>query len=117
MTTLITQEQVARLTEHAPDLAGALNDLLAWAAIMGGWQAPCWERARCVLGLATGSSEPHASEPIHSAAETVEEAGRDEGWSDRTKLLLLLDFLDAEAARNPVVAGRLRRHLREAADA
>ena len=117
MTTLITQEQRARLTEHAPDLARALNDLLAWAAIMGGWQATCWERARCVLGQATGSSEPHAPEPIHSAAEMIEEAGQDEGWNDHTKLSLLLDFLDAEAARNPVIASRLRRHLREAADA
>ena len=117
MTTLTTQEQRARLIEHAPDLAEALNDLLAWAGIMGGWQAPCWERARCVLGQATGSSEPHAPEPIGSANEMVEEAAQDEGWNDRTKLSLLLDFLDAETRRNPVIARRLLLHLREAADA
>lgn len=36
----------ARLIKHAPDMAEALRALFAWADIMGGWDAPCWERAR-----------------------------------------------------------------------
>ena len=40
MTSLITQEQRGRLIEHAPDLAEALNDLLAWAAMASAPRRP-----------------------------------------------------------------------------
>ncbi len=34
-------------------MADALRDLLAWALLMVGWDAPCWDRARRVLDHAT----------------------------------------------------------------
>lgn len=36
------QERLAAATE-------ALEDLLAWAEITGGWDAPCWGRAKRTL--------------------------------------------------------------------
>jgi hypothetical protein len=45
----------ARLIAHAPDLAQGLHDLMTWAGWMGGWDAPCWERARRALAQATGT--------------------------------------------------------------
>ena len=47
-----TTEANARLIQHAPDLADALRDLLAWATMMGGWDGPCWRRAEAVLDQA-----------------------------------------------------------------
>ena len=52
-TTCPKTEANARLIEHAPDLAAALRELLAWAEMMGGWDAPCWAEARRVLDHAT----------------------------------------------------------------
>lgn len=48
-----TTEANVRLIEHAPEMAQALQDLLAWAAMMGGWDAACWQRAQRVLDRAT----------------------------------------------------------------
>jgi hypothetical protein len=36
------------------DLANALNDLLAWADHMGGWEAPAWKVARAVAAKVEG---------------------------------------------------------------
>ena len=35
-----------RLMAQAPAMRDALRDLLAWAELTGGWEAPCWEAAR-----------------------------------------------------------------------
>ena len=51
-------EANARLIEHAPDLAAALRDLLAWCDQAGGWEALCWTRAQRVLDHATAASSP-----------------------------------------------------------
>ena len=39
----------ARLIASAPLLRKALSDLVEWSAIMGGWDSPCWDRARSAL--------------------------------------------------------------------
>lgn len=39
----------ARLIAAAPLLRQALADLVEWSAIMGGWDSPCWDRARAAL--------------------------------------------------------------------
>ncbi|MBN8908675.1 MAG: hypothetical protein J0H14_06770 [Alphaproteobacteria bacterium] len=48
-TVCLTTEANLRLIQHAPEMAQALQDLLAWAAMMGGWDGPCWERPQRVL--------------------------------------------------------------------
>lgn len=35
-------------TPTNPELFTALADLLEWSSIMGGWDAPCWDRARAL---------------------------------------------------------------------
>ena len=39
----------ALLISGAPRLRKALADLVEWSAIMGGWDSPCWDRARAAL--------------------------------------------------------------------
>lgn len=112
-----TTEANARVIEHAPDLAAAVNDLLAWAEGMGGWDAPCWERARAVLRHATLADDPSRPEPMVTATTLLDAEGVDQGWNADTKLSLVLDFLDAELQHDPVLAGRLRERLHEAAAA
>lgn len=34
---------------NALKMEKALKDLLAWADALGGWKAPCWERARAAV--------------------------------------------------------------------
>ena len=36
----------AKKTPHRLDLRQVIADLVAWADMMGGWDAPVWERAR-----------------------------------------------------------------------
>ena len=55
-------EANARLIEHAPDLAAALRDLLAWCDLMGGWDAPCWAQARRALDHGTAPAVPPHSQ-------------------------------------------------------
>jgi hypothetical protein len=50
----------------ATDLAAmaiALRDLLVWARVMGGWDAPCWEHSRATLdrAIANGNAPKHAA--------------------------------------------------------
>ena len=52
----------------ATDLAAmaiALHDLLIWARVMGGWDAPCWETARAALerAIANGNAPRHTAPP------------------------------------------------------
>ena len=49
-----TTEANVRLITHAPDMAKALQAVLAWADGMGGWEARCWEAARETLARALG---------------------------------------------------------------
>ena len=35
----------ARLVATSPKLVECLQELLEWREYMGGWEAPCWERA------------------------------------------------------------------------
>ena len=55
-----TTHGTARLITHAPDMATALQAVLAWADGMGGWEARCWEAARetLVRALGTKTSAP-----------------------------------------------------------
>ncbi len=47
----------------APSLAQAAQDVLEWAAQMGGWEAPCWERLRrAVREAATQGESPDSAE-------------------------------------------------------
>jgi hypothetical protein len=61
-----TTEANARLIAHAPDLVTALQSLVAWAGTMGGWEAACWEAARCALARALGSE--HTEHPRRPTA-------------------------------------------------
>lgn len=47
----------ARLIAAAPDMLAALEALTAWAAMMGGWGAPCWEQASEAILKATEQAE------------------------------------------------------------
>ena len=42
-------DQVEHVTA-SPSLVQAAQDVLEWAAQMGGWEAPCWERLRLAVG-------------------------------------------------------------------
>ena len=107
----------ARLIEHAPDMAAALHDLLGWETVVGGWDAPCWKRAEAVLEHATGVRSLEVATTVQRASEMLGNLIPDQGWSEETQLALLLDFLDAEVASNPVLARRLEARLRDAATA
>ena len=108
----------ANLIEHAPDLADALNGLLRWEAEMGGWEAPCWQRARNVLRHATGSDTPFPDASTLSVTSLMESTEfTDQAWNDQTKLSLLLDFLDIQAKADPILVEWLRQHLRDAVTA
>lgn len=104
-----------RLIEHAADITAALNDLLVWADVMGRWDASCWRRARTILEHATRERRLTPLTLLRQPAETVATAGCGQGWNTDTKILLLADFLDAEAPRDPSLAERLQQHLLEAA--
>ena len=41
----------------SPSLVQAAQDVLEWAAQMGGWEVPCWERSRQAVREAAPSSE------------------------------------------------------------
>ena len=65
------KERLDALAE-APSMREALADLVEWAAEMGGWEAPCWGRARSVLQ----STEPsEACGSCSHPAQTVTEQG------------------------------------------
>ncbi len=49
-------DQVAHVTD-SPSLVQAARDILEWAAQMGGWEAPCWERLRLAVREAAAQSE------------------------------------------------------------
>ncbi len=38
-----------------PSLVRAAQDVIEWAAQMGGWEAPCWERLRLAVGEHRGA--------------------------------------------------------------
>ncbi len=40
-----------------PSLVQAAQDVLEWAAQMGGWEAPCWERLRTAVREAAAQGE------------------------------------------------------------
>ena len=40
-----------------PSLVRAAQDVLEWAAQMGGWEAPCWERLRLAVGEPFGTRQ------------------------------------------------------------
>ena len=48
----ITRPQI----EALPALLEALADLLEWGEQTGGWEAPCWNKARAAIALAKGGS-------------------------------------------------------------
>lgn len=49
-------EQIVRAVNSHDALVQALTDLMAWAEQTGGWDAPCWDRARAALALANGGA-------------------------------------------------------------
>lgn len=106
-------EANARLIEHAPDMAAALRDLLGWEIFSGGWDAPCWKRAGAVLEHATRARSLETAEPARRASDMLGDLIPDQGWSEKTQLATLLDFLDAEIAADPVLARRFQAHLRD----
>jgi len=48
----------ARLAAEAPAMLTALDLLLGWADMMGGWEAPEWEHARAIVKRARGDVTP-----------------------------------------------------------
>ncbi len=49
-------DQVEHVTA-SPSLVQAAQDVLEWAAQMGGWEAPCWERLRLAVGERLGTRQ------------------------------------------------------------
>ncbi len=49
-------DQVEHVTD-SPSVAQAAQDVLEWAAQMGGWEAPCWERLRLAVNEPAAQSE------------------------------------------------------------
>jgi hypothetical protein len=47
-------EADARVLAAAPRMLNALEELIAWADYMGGFESPQWEQARAALAKATG---------------------------------------------------------------
>lgn len=43
-----------RARDAAPAMLEALRDLVEWAERTGGWEAPCWDRARDAIAKAGG---------------------------------------------------------------
>lgn len=55
-------DQVEHVAD-SPSLVQAAKDVLEWAAQMGGWEAPCWERLRvAVREAATQGESPDSAE-------------------------------------------------------
>ena len=108
-------EANARLIAHAPDLVGALCALVDWAQNMGGWEAPCWQRARRVLAHATVAATPPPSPPHATTRKLLHVAGCAQGWNEHTQLSLLFDFLDEEIRCDSALGTRLQTYLEEAA--
>lgn len=103
-----THEERRRHRATVADMARTLRDLLAWSATMGGWDAPCWMRARRALRHATERCDPDSADRPPSTRELLDDiAFADQGWTDHTKHSLLIDFLDAATASDPVIADRL----------
>ena len=48
----------------SPSLVQAAQDVLEWAAQMGGWEAPCWERLRKALRQAASAQATDAQEAL-----------------------------------------------------
>lgn len=46
----------AALVAEAPAMAQALRDLCEWAERTGGWESPCWDRARALLARLDGAA-------------------------------------------------------------
>ncbi len=107
-------EANARLIAHAADLAGALCALVNWEQKMGGWQAPCWRRARRVLAHATVPATSAPSPPPAPTRKLLDEAGCARGSNEHTELSLLLDFLDEEIHFDSALGTRLQTYLEEA---
>ncbi len=55
------------------ELREALNELLDWAQSMGGWEAPCWQRAERALGI----SRMRSSKRSQTALKYVQAAKHD----------------------------------------
>jgi hypothetical protein len=53
-----TTEENARLIAAAPRMLLALEALCAWANLMGGWEASCWQEAEQALKEAGGTRSP-----------------------------------------------------------
>ncbi len=49
-------DQVEHVTASS-SLVQAAQDVLEWAAQMGGWEAPCWERLRVAVGERLGTHQ------------------------------------------------------------
>jgi hypothetical protein len=53
----------AEPTQAQPDqtaaLVQALKDLVRWCEDMGGWEAPCWDRAKEAIKAAALDTDPH----------------------------------------------------------
>jgi hypothetical protein len=45
----LIQERWFNVVREARDLRTVVKALLSWAKVMGGWDAPCWERAKRLL--------------------------------------------------------------------
>ncbi|MHC4504176.1 MAG: hypothetical protein ACYTFI_12785 [Planctomycetota bacterium] len=71
-------DQVEHVTA-SPPLVQAAKDVLEWAAQMGGWEAPCWERLRQAVreaaaqGESPGSAEAVPGRSIVTATDTAPE--------------------------------------------
>ena len=44
--------------EQRSELIDALQELLVWADHLGGWESPCWDRARAIVERHTEASGP-----------------------------------------------------------
>jgi len=56
-------DQVEHVTA-LPSLVQAAQDVLEWAAQMGGWEAPCWERLRKALRQTASAQAADAQEVL-----------------------------------------------------
>ncbi len=56
-------DEVEHVTD-SPSLVQAAQDVLEWAAQMGGWEAPCWERLRKALRQTASAQAIDAQEAL-----------------------------------------------------
>ena len=52
-----TMIEDSQLIAAAPALLDSLKELTDWAAQMGGWESPAWERARAAVAQAQGRKQ------------------------------------------------------------